>query len=115
MKVGEVDIEGLKRDIDQLHAQAAHRESSGVSTRLPEEFWADNHAETEKRRELYPWVDTLDAVLGHIECGKIRYADVWKIVGVEVSHRNSATGSTLIDCAKELKWYKTAALRRLDL
>ena len=40
------DLEALKRDRDQLWAEAAAREASGASIRLPEQLWAAAAART---------------------------------------------------------------------
>ena len=107
VEVGKIDTTGLRRDLDQLHAQAAHREANGGSIRLPEELWSDANIATEQRRVVDPWVDELEAVLGGIESGKIKYQDIWTIVDVPKAQRNSETGKRLIECAEELGWKKT--------
>jgi hypothetical protein len=106
VEVGKIDTDALRRDVNQLHAQAAHREAHGGSIRLPEHLWAAANVATEQRRVVDPWVDELRAVLGEIESGKVRYIDVWKVVNVPKERRNSETGKRLIECAEELGWHK---------
>jgi predicted P-loop ATPase len=54
-----IDIESLKRDRDQLFAEAAHYEAMGASSVLPENLWDAAAIEQEQRREADPWEDVL--------------------------------------------------------
>jgi hypothetical protein len=51
VQVKNIDVEKLRRDRDQLWAEAVHRESAGESTEIPREFWATQAAEASKRLE----------------------------------------------------------------
>jgi predicted P-loop ATPase len=59
-----IDVDGLKRDRDQLIAEAAYFEGHGASIVLPKELWATAAEEQEQRREADPWEDVLHAVRG---------------------------------------------------
>ena len=61
-----IDIEGLKRDRDQLLAEAAYFEAAGASIVLPQELWSAAADEQEQRREADPWEDVLREVRGTI-------------------------------------------------
>jgi predicted P-loop ATPase len=61
-----IDIEGLKRDRDQLIAEAAYFEGLGASIVLPKELWASAAEEQDQRREADPWEDVLRQVEGII-------------------------------------------------
>ena len=59
VKVGEIDLDALERDRDQLFAEAAIYEEKGESLVLPEELWPVAQTEQEARLEDDPWVDVL--------------------------------------------------------
>jgi hypothetical protein len=63
---GFIDIEALKRDRDQLFAEAAALESKGISLRLPRELWGAAKVEQEARRAYDPWLDRLASLQGEI-------------------------------------------------
>jgi predicted P-loop ATPase len=62
---GRVDLEGLKRDRDQLWAEALKIESEGGGLGLPETLWPDATAIQASRRNHDPWDDDL------LECEKM--------------------------------------------
>jgi hypothetical protein len=74
VKVGKIDLEALRRDRDQLFAEAAHWEEKGESLVLPEELWPAAQIEQDARVEDDPWIDilsklhpsTLDQVAGMV-------------------------------------------------
>jgi len=54
-----VDIEAVRRDRDQLWAEAVVAEATGEPLYLPEELWPDAEARQESRLISDPWADTL--------------------------------------------------------
>ena len=64
VRTGTIDIPALRRDRDQLWAEAAHVEATGLSLTLPEELWGDASVEQERRRDHDPWDDILAEVNG---------------------------------------------------
>jgi hypothetical protein len=64
VRTGRIDLEALRRDRDQLWAEAGYVEASCASLALPEELWADAGLEQDKRRNHDPWDDLLAAVAG---------------------------------------------------
>jgi predicted P-loop ATPase len=61
---GTIDIESLRRDRDQLLAEAADVEAQGGSLVLPRELWAEAAAVQDDRRQHDPWDDILASVRG---------------------------------------------------
>jgi hypothetical protein len=53
--IGRIDLAGLKRDRDQLWAEANHLEASGVPHMLPERLWQIAGEEQDKRTEADEW------------------------------------------------------------
>ena len=66
VRTGRIDIDALRRDRDQLWAEAAQVEASGASLALPEPLWAVARIEQEKRQEQDPWDDDLANIKGEI-------------------------------------------------
>lgn len=64
IKVSEIDIAMLKADRDQLWAEAAQVEATGVSIMLPQELWPAARVEQALRREHDLWDDLLGEVRG---------------------------------------------------
>jgi hypothetical protein len=84
VKVGSFDLEALRRDRDQLWAEAAQREASGASIRLPRELWAVAERQQEHRRVVDPWDELLEAA----RLGDKVFADqVWAILDLPQGQR----------------------------
>jgi hypothetical protein len=66
MRTGKINIEALRRDRDQLWAEAAALEAAGASLKLPEELWGLAGIEQEARRDADPWDDILVNAQGTI-------------------------------------------------
>jgi predicted P-loop ATPase len=101
VKVGTIDLAALRRDLDLLWAEAAHREAAGEAIRLPAELWGDAAVAQEARRGEDPWFETLEAELGE-RTGKIRASDVWALVGVESAHRSQEQSVRLGEAMRRL-------------
>ena len=64
VSVGKIDLEALKRDRDQLWAEAAYLEAQGQVIALEAELYADAEALQSLRQEIDPWADVLSSVEG---------------------------------------------------
>ena len=67
VRTGRIDIEALRRDRDQLWAEAAQVEASCASLALPEHLWSVARAEQDKRQEHDPW----DDILADVKCEEV--------------------------------------------
>jgi hypothetical protein len=63
---GPIDIEALRRDRDQLWAEAAEVEATGIELVLPKELWGDATTAQDERRQHDPWDDVLANTSGEI-------------------------------------------------
>jgi hypothetical protein len=61
-----IDIDALRRDRDQLWAEAAEVEAGGIALLLPEELWGEASAAQDERRQHDPWDDLLANSKGEI-------------------------------------------------
>lgn len=89
--VGMFDIDALRRDRDQLWAEAAAREAGGASIRLSKDLWAAAGEEQDARRVEDPFFETLHSSLGEELEGKVRAEDAWRIVGNPLCPRASSS------------------------
>ena len=63
VSTGAIDLEALRRDRDQLWAEASVRQAQGESLVLPKRLWAIAAAEQDARRVIHPWEDEIEAWL----------------------------------------------------
>jgi predicted P-loop ATPase len=106
VRVEGFDLEALRRDRDQIWAEAAAREAAGDSIRLDPSLYAAAGAEQEARRVDDPFVETLSAVLGD-SAGKLRAADVWKLLGIPAGQQTQDQNARVGDAMRELGWERT--------
>jgi hypothetical protein len=86
VRIGRFDLEALKRDRDQLWAEASVREATKESIRLdPKLYDAANVAQLARRLDE-PWKDTLESKLGGRQ-GKIRSEDIWLLLNSSPANR----------------------------
>jgi hypothetical protein len=118
VRVGRFDIEALKRDRDQMWAEAAIREADGANIRLPEELWPAAAEEQQKRELENPFFSTLDGTLreqdergnwgnGDPMNGKIMTDDLWTILQIPARQRTQQHFEWLGKSMKELGWTRT--------
>lgn len=92
---GAVDIKGIKRDRDQLWAEAVVRESEpGSSIRLPEELWAAASEAQSERVESDPWEEALAELSGWKDKA-VRSGTLLKFLGVDVGKQTRAEKTKL--------------------
>jgi hypothetical protein len=63
VKVGKIDLEAVRRDRDQLWAEAAFAEAEGEGLVIPEALWSQAAIEQKARRERDVWEDVIG---GHL-------------------------------------------------
>jgi hypothetical protein len=86
--VGEIKIEELRRDVDQLWAEASAAEREIVGDiRLDPSLWPKAEQLAEEHTQSDAWADLLDDELGDIK-GKIAPNDVWIILRVPEERRH---------------------------
>lgn len=113
-----VRIELLRRDRDQLWAEAAAREAAGESIVLPEHLWGVAKVEQDLRLEQDPW----DLRLAEVKGGKyrrrdglegweerVRARDLYTVyLGLKASdEKGGGTGRRVSEAMRRLDWMPT--------
>jgi predicted P-loop ATPase len=98
--VTKFDLEALKKDRDQLWAEAAYRESKNESIRLSEGLWKSAFEQQESRRELDAWEETIQTFLEGLEvteAGRQQTSveSVWECLAIEVARRDRMGGKRI--------------------
>jgi len=102
-----IDIEALRRDRDQLWAEAAQREREGASIVLDHSLWNAARVEQEAREESDPWDDMLADVVGTVEGDEERLSatDLLTLVlNIHVSKQRDLDFKRLGRCMRRLGW-----------
>ena len=110
VKVGHIDVDGLKRDLDQLWAEAAYSEAKDESIQLPEELWGVAAVEQAQRVVDDPYLSTLAQKLGEMK-GKIVKNDVYRLLELPIGHRHTGHERRVGEAMRALGWRSTK-LRR---
>jgi hypothetical protein len=105
----------LRRDRNQLWAEAAHREAQGEATVLPKELWAAAQAEQNARLIEDPWDAHLEGVVGTVigDEERVFTKTIFKTwLEIPAERQTEATGARLRACMKRLGWeHKPTAIR----
>jgi len=91
---------------DQLWAEAAAIEGTGVPIRLDPALWAAANAVQEEARYGDPWVDALAEHLATLT-GRISSNDVWTILGKPPHQRHPTENGHLTEAMAELGWERS--------
>jgi predicted P-loop ATPase len=113
IKTTTIDIEALRRDRDQLWAEAAAQEPNTIIG-LRRDLWTAASAEQDAREEADPWDDKLAQIVGTIEGDdeRVSTADVFEtVLGVHVSKQRDVDFKRLGRCMRRLKWTGPKMLR----
>ena len=103
VKVKGFDLAALKRDVDQLWAEACHYEVQGVSIRLDPALYVVAHAEQEVRRVEDPFVEVLYEFLDG-KTGKIAMQEIWMVLNISEDKRTQEHNNRIGAAMQELGW-----------
>jgi putative DNA primase/helicase len=101
-----IDTDALRRDRDQLWAEAAEREKSADIV-LAEGLWGAARAAQQEREEHDPWDDILSETVGQTEQGEERASTLdllSTVLGVEKSRQTDAHYKRLGRSMRRLGW-----------
>lgn len=95
VKIRQFLVKEIRKDRDQLWAEAVHREATGASIRLDQKLWASAEVEQNSRLLSDPWQDRLEETLRGLT-GKIVCSDVWDLLEINEVWRRDQQGATRI-------------------
>lgn len=107
VKTAEIDLEALRRDRDQLWAEACKLEAQGESIVLPQELWAVAAVEQEERLEDDPWLEKLTIVRGRATGDEVRAytAELLdELLAIPIERQHNGHGKRLTALMRELGW-----------
>jgi predicted P-loop ATPase len=104
LRIACFDLEMLKRDRDQLWAEASKRERESTSIRLDQSLWNEAAQEQLERTVTDPYVETLATHLSQFPKGKISSEDVWTILDLRGGQRTQEHNFRLGAAMRELGW-----------
>lgn len=108
VKTARIDLEALRRDRDQLWAEAAHREAAGEPITLPQELWETAAVEQAARTMRDPWLDILEKEPGQ-EANKttVRVSSTYLLteaLQIEPGRQKPSDQTRLGVCMRLLGW-----------
>jgi hypothetical protein len=120
VRTGKINIDALRRDRDQLLAEAAVLEASGASLSLPTSLWDDARAAQDARLEHDPWLDRLAGLQGTIMTCNDGCSEEERISGDEIlstnlaipaEHQTNIVSKRLGIVMRKLGWEGPASIR----
>ena len=96
-------LKDLRRDRDQLWAEAAAREAAGVSIRLPRELWPVAAQEQTRRLTQDPYLPALQDALADRQ-GKISSELVWAVLDTKPGQRGQEQARRVSEAMRALGW-----------
>ena len=100
---GRWEVAALRRDRDQLWAEAAAAEAEGESIRLDPSLWAKAGLAQEQHEVVDPWIYAIEREIGHLE-GRIKTADLFELLMLPNGAKNPGQGSRINSCMRKLGW-----------
>ncbi|TPK94787.1 hypothetical protein FJ934_14335 [Mesorhizobium sp. B2-4-12] len=107
VRTGVIDLEALRRDRDQLWAEAARLEAQNESIVLPQGLWAIAAAEQEERLEDDPWQEKLATVRGRAAGDEARAFTaelLGELLGIPIERQHNGHGKRLTALMRQLGW-----------
>lgn len=97
----EFNIEEMKKDVDQLWAEAAVAEAAGESIRLDRDLWPVAAEVQDRYRVEESWSTLLDYHLGNLN-GRVNSIDLYKIINKPIGNVLHTDGRRLGKAMREI-------------
>lgn len=106
VEITKVRLKELKRDVDQLWAEAAVLEAQGESIRLPRKFWKAAQKAQSKRMEDDPWIAILSELRGELHGNewRVSYSDIFAKLGLPPQRQTAEDMKRIAWCMKQNGW-----------
>jgi predicted P-loop ATPase len=104
VRVEQFDLDALRRDRDQLWAEAAAAEATGESIRLDPALWPDAGAEQEKRYDKHEYQGVLEELLLGVDNGQVTTDDVRAALDIRKGYATPAQNANMGRAMKALGW-----------
>lgn len=105
VRVDAFDVDGLRRERDQLWAEAVVREAGGASIRLPPHLYDHAELQQERRRTDDPWEVILAAYfVDQPEDYRVAPDEVWEILGISNDRLNAEGQRRVVAIMQKLKF-----------
>lgn len=110
------DLDSLRRDRDQLWAEAVYHHRQGASIRLPEQLWSSARAEQEEREVRDEWEGVIATYLANkiltLEWSndpiRVRVIDIARdVLVMQTEKLDTRTSNRIADCMKRCNWKMT--------
>ena len=114
IRTGQIDLDAVRRDRDQLWAEAAAKEARGASILLPKDFWMAAAHEQDLRMVDDGWLDLLSTVKGEKHGNVFRVSSAYLLTDVLRISRDKITaamGKRVIGLMRRLGWIGPKLLR----
>ncbi len=102
VRVQEFDVEAIRRDRDQLWAEAVRREASGESIRLDPRLYALAEVQQERRRVEDAWEEPLSKLFEEGKAYRVTTEELWTALGIPVERRTQADGARIVAIMESL-------------
>lgn len=113
IEIQKFDVEAVKRDREQLWAEACAREAAGESIRLSEDLWDEAGQEQEARQEVDPWEHLIIEHLPLLKpaCGgeriQVTSNKLFEVVGLSVAMRGRMEAMRISNIMQRLGFRRT--------
>lgn len=107
VRVTAIDLEALKRDREQLWAEAVQLEKSRKVIGLPKVLWAMAAEEQSRRVIEDPWYELLDAAFAGDSNIKVSSSEVWQVLGLRQGEQKQADNKLVGHAMRRLGFEKT--------
>lgn len=112
--VGEIDLNGLKKDRDQLLAEASEAEAKGETIVLPEQLWSEAAERQNDVLAVDPWVDDVRAYLNTLDESVTRISSselLSSAIGVPAGRRAQNDQKRLAGVMSRVGWEYSRSVR----
>ena len=101
LQVQKIDVDAVKRDRDQLWAEAVVRHKRGDSIRLSPELYEQAQIEQERRRAIDPWEPLIEEEFSE-EYRRVVPREIWKVLGISTDRMDARMAKRVAEVMQRL-------------